>query len=218
MDPGTRRRRGAAGLDLRVRPTPGARSQARLDPLRAHAPSAAREVGPVRDADALRAPRRGDSGDGVRRHPREHEAPGDRRARASASGAGLRRPDPARDHARVRAPGGGARARHHSGEHQSPRARADGDRARLPGQDQRQHRQLRGHLLDRGGGREDGVGDPLGRRHGDGPLDRRQHPRDPRVDPAQRAGADRHRADLPGARKGRRPPRGAHLGACSATP
>jgi phosphomethylpyrimidine synthase len=29
----------------------------------------------------------------------------------------------------------------------------------------------------RGGGREDGLGDPLGRRHGDGPLHRPQHPR-----------------------------------------
>ncbi len=39
-----------------------------------------------------------------------------------------------------------------------------------------------------------------------------QHPRDARVDPAQLAGADRHRADLPGAREGRRQGRGADVG------
>ena len=42
----------------------------------------------------------------------------------------------------------------------------------LPRQDQRQHRQLRRDVLDRGGSREDDLGDPLGRRHGHGPLDR----------------------------------------------
>jgi phosphomethylpyrimidine synthase len=43
----------------------------------------------------------------------------------------------------------------------------------------------------------------LGRRHGDGSLHRQEHPRHPRVDPAQLAGAHRHRADLSGAREGR---------------
>ena len=57
----------------------------------------------------------------------------------------------------------------------------------------------RRHLLGRGGSRQDGVGDPLGRRHGDGPLHRPQHPQHPRMDPPQLAGADRHRADLSGA-------------------
>ena len=77
------------------------------------------------------------------------------------------------------------------------------DRTQLPRQDQRQHRQLRRRLLDRGGGREDDVGDALGRRHGHGPLDRQEHPRDAGVDPAQLPRADRHRPDLPGAREGR---------------
>ena len=67
-------------------------------------------------------------------------------------------------------------------------------------------------LVDRGGGREAALGDALGRRHGDGPLDRQEHPRDARVDPPQPAGADRHGADLPGAREGRRPARGPDLG------
>src|SRR3712207_7869682 len=49
------------------------------------------------------------------------------------------------------------------------RSRADGDRSELPGEGQREHRQQRRRLLDRGGGREDDVGDPLGRRHGHGP-------------------------------------------------
>ena len=113
----------------------------------------------------------------------------------------------------------GARARRdrarpgdHPGQHQPPRVRADGDRAEVPGQDQRQHRQLGRGLLDRGGGREDDLGDALGSGHGHGPLDRAQHPRDPRVDPAQLARAHRHRPDLPGAREGRRQGRGADLG------
>ena len=42
---------------------------------------------------------------------------------------------------------------------------------------------------------------------------RQAHPRDPRVDHAQLAGADRHGADLPGAGEGRRPRRGTDLGA-----
>ena len=87
-------------------------------------------------------------------------------------------------------------------EHQPRRARADDHRPQLPGEDQRQHRQLGGHLLGRGGSGEDGVGDPLGRRHRDGPLHRPQHPQHARMDPAQLAGADRHRADLPGAGEG----------------
>jgi phosphomethylpyrimidine synthase len=66
-----------------------------------------------------------------------------------------------------------ARARDHPGQHQPPGARADDHRPQLPGEDQRQHRQLGRHLVDRGGGREDGLVDALGRRHGDGPVDRR---------------------------------------------
>ena len=70
----------------------------------------------------------------------------------------------------------------------------------------------RRHLFGRGRSREDGVGDPLGRRHGDGPLHRAQHPQHARMDPAQFAGADRHRADLPGAGEGERRSRQARLG------
>jgi phosphomethylpyrimidine synthase len=68
------------------------------------------------------------------------------------------------------------RPRHHPGEHQPHRTRADDHRPQLPGEDQRQHRQLRRLLLDRGGGREDGVGDPLGRRYRHGSLDGTKHP------------------------------------------
>ena len=73
---------------------------------------------------------------------------------------------------RARARRGRARARDHPGQHQPPRARADDHRPQVPREDQRQHRQLGGRLLDRGGGREDALGDALGRRHRDGPLDR----------------------------------------------
>jgi phosphomethylpyrimidine synthase len=50
----------------------------------------------------------------------------------------------------------------HSCQHQSPRARADDHRPQLPGEDQRQHRQLRGALVDRGRSREAPVGDLWG--------------------------------------------------------
>ena len=119
---------------------------------------------------------------------------------------------PAHRHARVRARRGGARPRHHPGQHQPPRGRADGDRPQLPGQDQRQHRQLGRHLEHRGRGREAGVGDPLGRRQRDGPVHRPQHPHHARLDRAQHPGADRHGADLPGAGEGRRRGRRPHLG------
>ncbi len=132
------------------------------------------------DAAALRAQGRDHAGDGVHRH-----------ARRPAGGFRARR--------------SGARPRHHSRQHQSPRARADDHRPQLPGEDQRQHRQLRRLLVDRRGSREAALVDAVGRRHGDGSVDRQEHPRDARVDPAQLAGADRHRADLPGAREGRRP-------------
>ena len=113
---------------------------------------------------------------------------------------------------RVRAERGRARPRHHPRQHQSPRARADDHRPQLPGQDQRQHRQLRRVLVDRRGSGEAALGDAVGRRHGDGSLDRQADPRDPRVDPAQLAGADRDGADLPGARESGRASRGPHLG------
>ena len=96
-----------------------------------------------------------------------------------------------------------ARPRDHSRQRQSPRARADDHRPELPREDQRQHRQLRGLLVDRGGSREAAVGDAVGRRHRDGSVHRQEHPRDPRVDHPQLAGADRHGADLSGAREGR---------------
>ena len=115
-------------------------------------------------------------------------------------------------HAGIRARRNRARPRHHPLQHQPRRTRADDHRPQFPGEDQRQYRQLRRHLLGRGGSGEDGVGDPLGRRHGDGPLDGAQHPQHARMDPAQFAGADRHRADLPGAGEGRRRSRQARLG------
>ena len=44
-----------------------------------------------------------------------------------------------------------------------PESRADDHRPQLPGEDQRQHRQLGRVVVDRRGSREDDVGDPLGR-------------------------------------------------------
>ena len=67
-------------------------------------------------------------------------------------------------------------------------------------------------LVDRGRSRQAALGDAVGRRHGDGSVDRPRHPRDARVDPPQFRRADRHRADLPGARESRRPARRPDLG------
>ena len=149
--------------------------------------AARRSASALRHAAALRAQGRDHARDGVHRDPR------------GAAG-------------RVRARRSRARPRDHPGEHQSPRARADDHRPQLPGEDQRQHRQLRRVVVDRGGSREAALGDALGRRHGDGSVDRQEHPRDARVDHPQLRGADRHGADLPGAREGRRPARRSDLG------
>ena len=129
-----------------------------------------------------------------------------------ASRAELRRQPAERDHPRIRAQRNRARPRHHPHQHQPPGIRADDHRPQLPGEDQRQHRQLGARFQHPGRSREDDLGDPLGRRHRDGPVDRQEHPRDARVDHPQLAGADRHRADLPGAGKGRRQGRGTDLG------
>ena len=174
----------------------------------------ARPARQARDPIRVRQGRHHHQGDDLRRPPRE---PGPlRRARPRQGRRGrrreLRRRHPRAHHAGVRARRDRPRPRHHPGQHQPRRAGADDHRPQLPGEDQRQHRQLRRHLLRRGGGGEDGVGDPLGRRHRHGPLHRPQHPQHPRVDPAQLAGADRHRADLPGAGEVRRRSRQAHLG------
>ncbi len=153
-------------------------------------------------------------GNDLRRRARESRPQAAARARRSRArrrrelwrrGARLR-------HAGIRAQRSRARPRHHSRQHQPRRTRADDHRPQLPDQDQRQYRQLRRHLVGRGRSREDGVGDPLGRRHGDGPLHRPQHPQHARMDHAQRAGADRHRADLSGAGEGRRRSGQARLG------
>ncbi len=153
-------------------------------------------------------------GDDLCRPSREPRARGGGRGggRADRRRRELRGRDPRVRDAGVRAQRGGARARDHSGQHQPRRARADGDRPQFPRQGQRQHRQFGGELGRRRGGREDGVGDPLGRRHGHGPLDRPQHPQHPLLDRAQFAGPDRHGADLPGAGEGRRRPAQARLG------
>ena len=171
-----------------------------------HAAAVARASRQADHPVRMGARRRHHQGNDLRRRARESRPQDGARGRPGAAGRRreLRRGAARVHHARVRAPGSGDGPRHHPGQHQPRRARADGDRPQFPGEDQRQHRQLGGLLLDGGRGREDGVGDPLGRRHGHGPVDRPQHPRHARMDRAQFAGADRHRADLPGAGEGRR--------------
>ncbi len=167
-----------------------------------------------RVADALREEGHRHARDGIHRDPREPAHRGDPRSAPAeaASGRALRRQHPEADHARVRARRSRARPRHHPQQHQPPGKRADDHRPQFPDQGQREHRQLRGVVGHRRGSGETGVGDPLGCGHGDGPVHRQTHPRNPRVDHPQLAGADRHRADLSGAGKGRRQGRRTHLG------
>ena len=73
---------------------------------------------------------------------------------------------------RLRARRSRARPRNHPGQHQSSRTRADDYRPQLRGQDQRQHRQLRGVVVDRRGSGEAAVVDAVGRRHRHGSIDR----------------------------------------------
>ena len=139
--------------------------------------------------------------------------PGPRNAeRIQPRRAGLGRRHPRLRDARIRPRRSCPRPGDHSQQRQSPRMRADGDRAQLPGQDQRQHRQLGGRVRRRQRGRQDGLVDPLGRGHRHGPQHRPQHPRHARMDHPQQPRADRHRADLSGAGESWRRRRGPDLG------
>ena len=135
--------------------------------------------------------------------------PGQCRARGTAGRQQLWRQHPQDHDAGVCAQRSGARTRHHPGQYQPHRAGAHGHWSQLPGQDQRQHRQLGRHVQHRGRSRKTGLVHPLGRRHRDGFVHRQKHPHHARLDRAQLAGTHRHRADLPGAgeggRCGRRP-------------
>ena len=161
---------------------------------------------PQDHAARIRPRRHHHQGDDLRRRAREPRPQAAARARGSSAGRRrkLWRRSPRLHHAGIRALRDRARPRHHSLQHQPRRTRADDHRPQFPDQDQRQYRQLRRHLVGRRGSRQDGVGDPLGRRHRDGPLDRPQHPHHPRMDSSKCADPDRHRSDLPGAGEVRR--------------
>ena len=177
-------RRGERGVAVRPRPPPGVARQARRrgDPARL---CAARHRHPEMEYVAIR--------ENLGREKLRRERRRGRRV--------VRRRDPRTCDPGIRARRDRARPRDHPEQHQPPGNRADDHRPQFPGEGQRQYRQFDRHLLGRRGGREDGVGDALGRRHGHGSVDRPQHPHDPRMDHPQLAGADRHGADLPGARK-----------------
>ncbi len=173
-----------------------------------------RQAGPARHPVRIRPRRHHHRGDALRRAPREPRPPegAGRRRRTSRRRRGFRRRNPRIHHARIRPLRDRARPCHHPRQHQPSGTRAGHHRPQLPGEDQRQYRQLRRHVRRGGRSGKTGVGDPLGFRHGDGPVDRPQHPQHPRLDSPQRAGADRHRADLPGVGEGRRRTRQARLG------
>ena len=165
---GRRRAAGVATVPCRLALCPRRRRT-----RRALLPEHVRRTSPLPSAALARAadPARHPAGDAAslcaqgRRHARDGVHRAARRARR-----------------RVRAERSGAGPRDHSRQHQSSRARADDHRPQFPGEDQRQHRQLRGQLVDRGGSGEAAMGDAVGRRHRDGPVDRQAHPRDTRVD------------------------------------
>ena len=189
----------------------GPRSKRRRRSVSQRAPHCTARAGwRQRQPDALCPPGHHHARNGICRDPRKsrprvHRWPCPRRRR-------FRCGDPRLCDARVRPRRSGARPGDHPQQHQPPRKRADGDRAQFPRQDQRQYRQFGGRVGCRQRSRQDGVVDPLGRGHGDGPVDRAQHPRHARMDHPQFAGPDRHRANLSGARKGRRRRRGSDLG------
>ncbi len=157
LDRRARRHRNPPRPDLRVRPGAPGRRQPRRPALRPRAHAAPGQGGRQRLADALRAPRHHHAGNGIHRHPREACAASTtcrrcaiavRTARkwsapaAPAPGAQLRCQHPEGHHARVRARRSRPRPRDHPGQHQPPGTRADDHRPQLPGEDQRQHRQL----------------------------------------------------------------------------
>ena len=122
------------------------RADATLDGLRFHLAASRCVAKAGRNVTQMHYARRGHHhpGDGVRRHPREPASRG-RRSPAQHPGRLVGRRDPARHHPGVRARRGRARPRDHPRQHQPPRARADDHRPQLPGEDQRQHRQLGRH-------------------------------------------------------------------------
>ena len=207
-------------LPASYKPIPG-HSDAPVPPsLQRQTPAG--QAGQSRHPTALRPPGHHHPRDGVHRHPRK---PRPRAAQFTFHASRLtqprrpilRRQHPRPHHPRVRPRRSRPRPRHHPGQHQPPGERADDHRAQLPGEDQRQHRQLRGRLQHRGRSREDALGGQVGRGHGHGPFHRQEHPRDPRMDHPQLARAHRHGADLPGAGEGGRQSRGTDLGNAIAT-
>ena len=139
------------GPDVRLRPRAARRPGARRAALRPRPPAApcaapgtnvtqmhyARRgiITPEMEFVAIRENLRRD--ELVARCP-EMRAPAASRAQTSAPAM------PERDHAGVRPRRGRPRPRHHPRQHQPPRERADDHRPQLPGEDQRQHRQLGG--------------------------------------------------------------------------
>ena len=129
---------------------------------------AARQGRRQRQPDALCPPRHHHARDGICRGPRESRPR--RRSPATSATARISAPrSPITSPPNSSATKSPAAARSSPTTSTTPK-RADGDRPQLPGQDQRQYRQQRGRLRRRRRGRQDGLVDPLGRRHGHGPL------------------------------------------------
>ena len=203
---GARRRRGISGPRHQAGGQRQCRRVACRKGLHRASQAAARPRRPQDHAARIRPRRHHHQRDDLRRRARKPRPQAAARARRSSPcrRRKLWRRSPRLRHAGVRPLRDRARPRHHPLQHQPRRTRADDHRPQFPDQDQRQYRQLRRDVVGGGRSRQDGVGDPLGRRHRDGPLDRPQHPHHPRMDSAQRADPDRHRSDLSGAGEVRR--------------
>jgi phosphomethylpyrimidine synthase len=194
-------------VGLRARAPRGC--SARGTALRSEAPAVARAIGRQRHADALRAPRHRHAGDGVHRDPREPAPRGDARAHAEIvrrqhAGQGFGAAIPAQITP------------------QFVRDEVARGRAIIP--NNVNHPESEPMIIGRNflvkinanignsavsssiGEEVEKMtwGDPVGRRHRDGFVHGQEHPRDARMDRPQLAGADRHRADLPGAGESRR--------------
>ena len=150
VDRRARRHGRARRPDLDVRPGAARRSRARRLALRPAPQAAPREAGRATSrrcttrAAASSRPRWSSSRSARTCCARRCCARFPEIVRRQHAGPELRRRDSRRHHARVRARRGRARPRDHPDQHQPPGNRADDHRPQLPGEDQRQHRQLRG--------------------------------------------------------------------------
>ena len=140
--------------------------------------------------DGIRQGRHHNAGDGVCGYQREHELRGTRHQDTYHTGVRARRDCP--------------RQSGDTSQQKPSRERTDDHRQELPREDKHQPWKLSHIIRHRGRGGQGGMVVQMGRRHRDGPLYRKQYPRDKRVDSPKQSGTGRHRAYLSGTGEGGR--------------